>query len=610
MKKLSILAATALLALLSLAGSCERGPVPQFPDRGKVTLEVFADWPAPVDGETRVTLDDGELVWENNERLAVLFSNSQDTAGGPRAILNSVSEGRFAGKIDLSTIAAGGRTMDDLRAIVVPADRNTRFECRSAGNRFATPCHSQQVQHLNGVLNGDNVPLFATVKQSDLKKLDNGNYTLSGVQLNYGCTLLEFNIYGTQAEMEPDELFKNIYAQCTKKAIVGMGYWTNGKFTISGNISDPVRVFLEEECVAGGRTKDNCIKLYAAVMPRAEGNQTPVLSTIKIRTSKALYTKSVNTSLKLYAGHVVRIGLDLSTFSRSESAPEETIGVGVDSITTYIGYLPMANKPIKIYTYVPTVGDITKMPILFAMHGSGRNAKGSINSWKTIAQNKKVIVVSPLFDESQYPNWLYQSGGVSWTNSYYNPRPRSLYTYNMIEAIFDLVKEQLGNTSEKYDLWGHSAGSQFSHRMTLNMPDARINRVVCSNAGYYTVPEPSGISNGTTTFGYPFSVLGMNMDLEQLKTYFARDLTVHLGTKDLATTLEEDDQLPVSPGAKAQGACRFERGHFFYNRAKAVADSLGFPFNWKLVEVEGVAHSGSGMVQNSKTGAGILLYGK
>ncbi|MBR5056192.1 MAG: hypothetical protein IKX03_03240, partial [Bacteroidales bacterium] len=304
MKHTSLVYAFAFLSMVIFAGSCEKGPIAGNGNDGKVTLEVFADWPAPVDGETRVTLNDGELVWENNERLAVLFSNSQDTAGGPRVILNSVSEGRFAGKIDLSAIAVGGRTMDDLRAIVVPAERNTRFECRSTGNRIATPCHSLQIQHNNGVLNGDHVPLYATVKQSDLKKLDNGNYTLSGVQLNYGCTLLEFNIYGTQDEMDPDEIFRYIYAQCTKKAIVGMGYWTNGKFTISGNISDPVRVFLEEKCTVAGRTRDNCIKVYAAVMPRAEGNQTPVLSTIRVETDQAVYTKTVNANLKLYAGHV------------------------------------------------------------------------------------------------------------------------------------------------------------------------------------------------------------------------------------------------------------------------------------------------------------------
>lgn len=100
----------------------------------------------------------------------------------------------------------------------------------------------------------------------------------------------------------------------------------------------------------------------------------------------------------------------------------------------------------------------------------------------------------------------------------------------------------------------------------------------------------------------------MNMSNEQLRKYFARDFTVHLGTADLATTVEEDENLPVSPGAKAQGACRFERGHFFYDRAKRVADSLGMPFNWKLVEVEGVAHSSSKMTTTAKTGAAALLY--
>ncbi len=610
MKHPSLISALAFLSMLLFAWSCEKGPIAGNGNDGKVTLEVIAERPMPCDDQTRVTLTGEELDWEGNETLGVLFSAAQDTSGGPRAILNSISDGRFAGEIDLSRFEFSGRTMSDLKAIVVPADRNTRFECKSTGNRVATPIAATQVQHRNGVLNGEYVPLFATVSEKDLKKRDDGRYTLDGIQLKYGCTLLEYNIYGNNPETIYDEVLESVWIQCSGKAITGVGYWTGSKFSISGNISDPITSILEEKCTVKGKTLDNCIKLYAATLPRYEGNATPTLKKIKVTTNKAVYEKDVNVTLKLRAGHVLRLGLDLGTFVRTPVGKEEfTLNQGaVDSII-FTGYPQLSGYPVTVYYYVPD-GDPSKMPILFAMHGSGRNGKGTLNTWKSIADNKKVVVIAPTFYKDYYPESRYQLGNVSWSNYFWNAKPRNMYTYNIIEVLFDLVKADLGSKAEKYDLWGHSAGSQFSHRFTLHMPEARVDRVICSNAGFYTVPDPTGVAYEGVTYGYPNSILGINMDNEQLKAYFARNLTVHAGTADTATTREQDDQLPVGPGAEAQGACRYERAQFFYKRAKAVADSLGFPFNWKYVEVQGVGHSGTKMAQNSKTGAAVLLYGK
>ncbi|MBO4767998.1 MAG: hypothetical protein J5495_00530, partial [Bacteroidales bacterium] len=278
MKHTSLVYAFAFLSMVIFAGSCEKGPVPVLQEKGRVTLEVFADRPDPVDEETRVTFSDGQLVWEGDETLGVLFSSTQDTAGGPRAILKSVSAGRFAGKIDLSEFNFQGRTLSDLRAIVSPADRNSRYEYKGgSNNRLATPIVAVQVQHQNGVLNGEYIPLFATVSESDLKQTGDGRYTLEGIQLKYGCTLLEYNVYGDHPDAKSTEVLESVWIQCSNKAIQGVGFWTGSKFSISGNISDPITVVLEEKCKTQGRTIENCIKLYAAALPRYEGNATPVL---------------------------------------------------------------------------------------------------------------------------------------------------------------------------------------------------------------------------------------------------------------------------------------------------------------------------------------------
>ena len=614
-----MLSAAVLTAVLGTSCGQLEETVPTVTEpEGVVTLEVTARGMAPEsDDLTRLTLVNDNLVWEGDETLGVIFGAAKDTSGGPggpKATLNSVFNGRFKGTIDFKSYNLTGYSINDIKAVSIPADRHLRYELYSGNDRLATPVAAMQVQHHDGVVNGEFVPLFAWARSEQLRQND-GKYSLDGIQLNYGCSLLRFHLYGTAPDMAADEVFQSITIQCSGKAINGTGYfYSNNSYSssVTGNSTTPTVVRLTESCTLAGRSFDNALQIYAAMLPRYNGGATPTLTKLTVTTDKAVYEKSVSVALKLQAGHLIPMKIDLSTFTKSGSVTAKTVQQlkrnAMDSLV-YSGFAPFYNKPIKVYTFIPS-NTVTDCPILFAMHGSGRNAISMISNWKTIATNKRVIVIAPCFDSDQYANSYYQLGNVSWSTSVWDPKPHYLCTYNVIEALFDYFKSELGLSATKYDLWGHSAGGQFSHRMMLHMPEARVDRVVCSNAGYYTVPDPGGISDGTETYDFPYSVLGMEISREQLAAYFARDLTVHLGTADTASTVEQDSQLPSSPGAYAQGKCRYERGKFFFARAKAVADSMGLPFNWKKVEVAGVAHSSQKMSQNSTNGAGVLLYGK
>lgn len=610
----------ALSVALISCGPSDDGPTPDG-QLGKVTLEVLTQKPAAavVAEPLRVTLAGEEILWENTEQLAVLFGAAKDTAGGPggpRAILESAGEGRFKGTADLESWYLKDYSLDDIKAVATPADRNFRYENSEGFVRLACPVEALQVQRQDGVLNGEYVPLFAWVTSAQLRQED-GKYTLDGIRLNYGCALMRLHIYGTAPDMAADEIFKSVTIQCSSKAITGTGYWYKSSgfaSSVSASTSTPILVKLEENCTVAGRASEDALQIYAATLPRYSAGNTPTLTKLTVTTNKRVYEKSVSTTLKLQAGHVLPVKVDLSTFTRTADAetsktPAQLRRGYTDSLV-FDAYPYFFNKPIKVYTFVPS-GDISDCPVLFAMHGSTRAGLSQINTnWKTIAANKRVIVFAPCFDSDQYPSSYYQLGNVSWSSAMWNGKPHYTYTYNMLEAIFDYMKEGLGFNASRYDLWGHSAGGQFSHRMMLHMPEARVHRVVCSNAGYYTVPDPGGIMDATTTYGFPYSILGTSWTREQLAAYFARNLTVHLGTADTASSVEQDSQLPSAPGAYAQGNCRYERGKFFFARSKAVADSLGLTFNWKLVEVKGVNHSSKNMTQNSTNGAGVLLYGK
>lgn len=282
---------------------------------------------------------------------------------------------------------------------------------------------------------------------------------------------------------------------------------------------------------------------------------------------------------------------------------------GVGSLT-YDMYEPLSAKPVTLHYYIPEEGSIASMRVLFAMHGADRDAGRQIENWKEIAEDKKVILLVPEFSKQYYSELEYQFGGVSGSKSSYNAVAREKWTYNLIEEIFEYVKEQTGNTSAKYDIWGHSAGGQFVHRFMFYMPDARVATAIASNSGFYTLPLTEGYKDPSSDvwYSYPFSLKYTPYTSADVEKYLAKKLIVHLGTADLATTTAQDSSLPVDAGSKAQGASRYERGHFFYDNVSELAVSSGMTFGWRLAEVEGVGHSSRGMVQTGANSAASLLY--
>ena len=100
-------------------------------------------------------------------------------------------------------------------------------------------------------------------------------------------------------------------------------------------------------------------------------------------------------------------------------------------------------------------------------------------------------------------------------------------------------------------------------------------------------------------------VIALVLDVEIHKTGLnigdLLSLVLMLGTAD--TT--RDSNLRTTAEADAQGKNRYERGKFFFNWCQTDAEAHGLKFNWKKVEVEGVAHSQAKMAP----AAADYLYG-
>ena len=255
--------------------------------------------------------------------------------------------------------------------------------------------------------------------------------------------------------------------------------------------------------------------------------------------------------------------------------------------------------PITVYSYLPTKYS-ENSPILFVMHGNSRTAEKYRNAWIDIAEKHNTLLLVPHFSrENGFPeDDQYNMGNMFKMDSLENllsPNPESEWSYSLIDPIFDYVVEEMNNKSEGYLIYGHSAGSQFLHRLLFFKPEAKIQRAVCANAGWYTMPDFDQ--------NFPYGLKETRLNAEALRKLFAKKITVLLGDQD---TDPNHKSLRRTPQAMLQGAHRFQRGHTFYQSCEQLAETLEAEFLWDIQIVSGVDHSNSKMALSA---AKVLFQG-
>jgi poly(3-hydroxybutyrate) depolymerase len=239
-------------------------------------------------------------------------------------------------------------------------------------------------------------------------------------------------------------------------------------------------------------------------------------------------------------------------------------------------------KNAPVWYYLPEKAD-ARTPIVFVMHGVGRDADGYRDHWVPHASKGRFIVLVPEFSNAEFPgNDAHSSGGMKHGQTSARPAEGSSFTF--LEPIFDRMKSATGNRSDRYHLYGHSAGAQFVHRYLYFVPQARVARAVAANAGWWTMPD--------LAVDFPYGLKSSALDDAALRSILARPLTILLGTAD---TDPNDKNLRRTPEAAAQGPHRFARGHAFFEAGKKQAAERGVPFGWQLATAPGIGHSDAGM---------------
>lgn len=257
--------------------------------------------------------------------------------------------------------------------------------------------------------------------------------------------------------------------------------------------------------------------------------------------------------------------------------------------------------------------------IVLIIPGAGRNAWEYRDSWVELSEKYNVLVASPFYPEEDYDYAAYHNAGITIdikfnnftvsevdgrVNKYYvadrdvvagDATQAEAWLFSDFDGIFDQVVRLTESDRKVYDIFGHSAGGQILHRMAIFHSSSKVDRIIASNSGSYTLPSLDE--------QYPFGLKGTDFKQKGLPDIFSSKLTLLVGEQD--NDEESRGTMLHTPSLDKQGLGRLSRGKSFYNESKKLARELGSNFAWGFCVVEDVGHEHKKM---SKAAA-KLLYG-
>jgi hypothetical protein len=264
------------------------------------------------------------------------------------------------------------------------------------------------------------------------------------------------------------------------------------------------------------------------------------------------------------------------TASDSGSTDTREIQVFAPGAKTAFVFKSSGNRDVPMYITVPA--NLTASThVLLNMHGNGRTASSYHDAWYPWTRNHNYILVTPYFSDANWPDSAYHQGNVFEAENCVGAlNPEASWSFTIVDNAFTHLKSRFQLRDNKYDIWGHSAGAQFVHRMLLWKPNARIRFGMAANSGWYTAPD--------TSISCPYGLRNplLSFTTQRLVDYTNRHMIIFRGTED---TLRDSD-LRTTPEADAQGMNRWERARYMYDKGVEINTNL----NWQLIAVPNSGH--------------------
>jgi poly(3-hydroxybutyrate) depolymerase len=247
--------------------------------------------------------------------------------------------------------------------------------------------------------------------------------------------------------------------------------------------------------------------------------------------------------------------------------------------------VPQTGKRMEVFSYQPPGAD-ANTPVVFVLTGVNRNAAKYRDSWVENAKKNKLIVIAPLFSQTDYPGTNgYNLGNIENTKTH-QVNPEGQWSFTVIGDLFANLQQQGITRQPHYYLFGNSAGCQFVHRMLTLVPEANVKAAICAAAGWWTMPDM------VAPWPYGLADAPVKVTPKQQADYFAKPVLITVGDED------DDPEHPLlrrSYEAMQQGNSRLTRAQNYFLTAQKKAKRDQVDFHWRFTTLPGVGHSGSKM---------------
>lgn len=251
-------------------------------------------------------------------------------------------------------------------------------------------------------------------------------------------------------------------------------------------------------------------------------------------------------------------------------------------------------RPLSVNFYRPAAyrpdGEV-----VFVQHGMLRNGDDYRDFWIEAAETHGLLIVAPTFGSDHFPRTEDYNNGIVIREDG-TVAPAQDWTYAVPARVLAALRQAGVTTRATVRLFGHSAGGQFVHRLLATQAETPFDVAYAANSGWYTLP--------TLDRHFPEGLGGIGLTEAEIARWLAWPMVIFAGDQDVVT---DDPSLPAQAEALAQGPMRFARAHFMMDFARAQAERMGVPFNWRLVVVPGIGHDGGAM---SRAAAALWFEGR
>jgi len=227
----------------------------------------------------------------------------------------------------------------------------------------------------------------------------------------------------------------------------------------------------------------------------------------------------------------------------------------------------LGNLPSVEYYYCQMNQPIKKIIVL--VHGISRNAEEIMRSFSQVIDDTSLLV-APVFSREYARD--YQRLGRKGKG------PRADY---ILQSILNELKDEYDCKLRKINLFGFSAGAQFSHRFAFAHPHL-IDKVAIVAAGWYTLPSKA--------LDYPMG-LKLNGEFTDVQFELARisriKFRVYIGEKDYLRDKSLNKNKKID---RLQGKNRIERAKNWIDLMRIQAEKQHISNAIKLELLPSVAH--------------------